>query len=523
MINYLNVTVFLFSLCINCIAQAPTIQWAKCYGYGEKDNAKSIIQTNDGGYIVLGESYDFLDSTTIDNHGLYDFLVIKLDSAGTVEWQKFYGGSDYEMASQILQTSDSGYIMLGVTASIDGDVTVNHGGYDGWIVKLDLSGVIQWQQTIGGLNNDIANAIKEDYDGFIITGYTSSNDSIIPGNHGLEDYWITKIDNYGNVLWGKIFGGSSYDLATSVIVTSDSAYVIVGSTRSNDSDITVNHGSYDYWILKLDKNGNALWQKSFGGLNSDKASAITQTNDGSFLIAGSSDSNDGDVSGNHGYGDYWMLKLDSAGNFLSQKCIGGSSEDVATSIFKATTGHFVVAGYSISNDGDATFCNGSNDFWILEIDSAANIIWQKSLGGSGVDVPFSIIQTNDSGFIVAGLTKSSNDGDVSGHIGGDCFGDSCSDFWIVKLVPLYTSLFPLQFQQTIFSIDPNPTSQNFTLKLQVKTENGFIEIRNVLGELLFTDKVLDMEYSFDINFPSGVYFVSLFNEQNKSTKKLVVQ
>ena len=439
--KYLLLLIFSFCLIINCTGQAPSIQWAKCYGFGDQDHAKSIIQTKDGGYIVAGESYTFYDSTTIDNHGLFDCLIIKLDNQGNIQWQKFYGGSDSDGANDILQTSDSGFIIVGYESSNDGDVTSNIGGVDGWIIKVDSAGIIQWQKTIGGLNNDYITSIKKDYNGYIIVGYTSSNDSLVSGNNGLEDYWVTKIDTEGNVQWQKVFGGSSYDEATDIIVTSDSGFAIAGCSRSNDSDVVGNHGFFDYWILRLDSNGNSIWKNAFGGQYSDKSSSIIQTYDNGFIILGATDSNDGNVSGLHGYTDYWIVKLNSAGNLLWQKCLGGSETDFGESICRTNNNHFAVAGYSLSNDGDATFCHGDYDYWIAEIDSNANIIWQHSFGGGGVDFPYSIIQTNDSGLIIAGLTKSSNDGDVAGHIGGNCFGDSCSDYWIVKLAPLSNSIF----------------------------------------------------------------------------------
>ncbi len=517
----IKLLLFLFSFCLisTCIAQQPSIQWAKCYGYGDQDYAKSIIQTLDGGYIVAGDSYTFYDSTTIDNHGLFDFLIIKLDNQGNIQWQKFYGGSSYDRANTILQTLDSGFIIAGTTSSNDGDITSNIGSLDGWIVKIDSVGLIQWQKTIGGLNEDYISEMKADYDGYIIAGYTTSNDTLVSGNNGLEDYWLTKIDNSGNVLWQKVFGGSSYDEATCVIVTSDSGYAIAGRSRSTDFDVVGNHGFFDCWVLKLDGNGNSIWKKSFGGLQLDEASAILQTDDNGFVVLGTTDSNDGDVSGNYGNSDYWIVKLDSSGNLLWQKCLGGSQNDFGKSICRINNNHFAVAGYSLSNDGDATFCHGDYDYWITEIDSDANIIWQHSFGGSGVDFPYSILQTNDSGLIISGLTKSSNDGDVTGHIGGNCFGDSCSDYWILKLAPLTTFISDKQSSQLSFSINPNPTKAKFTIKLNSVANNILIEIYDVSGVNVYSEKLYgENEYLIDAIFARGIYFVRV----NGIVRKLVI-
>lgn len=506
-----------------CIAQPPSIQWAKCYGYGDQDYARSIIQTNDGGYIVAGESYTFYDSTTIDNHGLFDMLIIKLDSQGNIQWKKFYGGSGYDGANAILQTPDSGFIIAGYTSSDDGDVTSFIGGQDGWIIKIDSVGVIQWQKTIGGINSDYISTMKKDYNGYIVVGYSSSSDSLVSANHGIEDYWVTKIDSVGNVQWQKLYGGSSYDDATSIVITSDSGYVVAGYSSSDDSDVVGNHGAYDFWILKLDSLGNSVWKNTFGGMYSENANSILQTDDDGFIILGSSESNDGDVSGNHGYGDIWFVKLNSLGNLLWQKCLGGSQMDYGTTMCKTNNNRFAVAGYSLSSDGDATFNHGDYDYWVAELDSNANIIWQQSYGGGGIDIPHSILQTNDSGLAIAGLTQSSNDGDVSNHIGGNCYGDSCSDYWIVKLAPLTTSNFEIQSSPLVFSINPNPTNDNFTIKLNLETRNALLEIYNMFGENVYAATIFSKQQTIVNKFPSGIYLVKVTDGEKQFTEKLIVQ
>jgi len=302
---------------------------------------------------------------------------------------------------------------------------------------------IVWQKSLGGSDGDWARFIQQTSDGgFIVAGYSKSNDGDVSGNHGGVDYWVVKVNSAGDIVWQKFLGGSSDDYANSVQQTADSGFIVAGYSKSNDGDVSGHHGStdyYDYWVVKLDSSGDIEWQKSLGGSDWDWAYSIDQTADGGFIVAGYSKSNDGDVSGNHGSYDYWVVKLNSAGDIEWQKSLGGSSSDWAHSIQQTSDGGFIVAGYSKSNDGDVSGHHGSThpdsltyDYWVVKLNSAGDIVWQKSLGGSSSDLTHSIQQTSDGGFIVAGYSKS-NDGDVSGHHGSTHPDSLTYDYWVVKL------------------------------------------------------------------------------------------
>ena len=141
------------------------------------------------------------------------------------------------------------------------------------------------------------------------------------GNHGSHDYWVVKLDAAGNILWQKALGGTGTDVAQAITASADGGYVVAGYTGSTNGDVTGNHGSSDYWVVKLDAAGNILWQKALGGTGIDQAYAITASADGGYVV-GYTQSNDGDVTGNHGGNDYWVVKLDAAGNILWQKAPG---------------------------------------------------------------------------------------------------------------------------------------------------------------------------------------------------------
>lgn len=406
---------------------APEIEWQKCLGGSESDLANSIVLTVDGGFAVAGSSTSS-DGDIQGNHGMWDYLVMKLDALGNIEGEICLGGSEYDYGVFAQQTSDGGFIVAGESESNNGNVSGNHGGSDYWILKQAASGGIQWQKSLGGSDDEKAYWIQQTTDGgFVVAGSTYSSDGDVSVNQGSADCWIVKLTSSGDIAWEKSFGGSSQDGAISIQQTIDGGFAVAAYTYSSDGDVSGNHGEKDYWIVKLNGSGDIEWQKCLGGSNNDSPRSFQQTNDGGFVVAGSSESNDGDVSGNHGDEDYWIVKLDASGNIEWQKSLGGSDEDAGRWIQQTSDGGFVVAGYTESNDGDVSGNHGYRDCWIVKLDAEGSLERQKCLGGSAADYANAIQETTDGGFVVAGNTYS-DDGDVSGNHGN-------ADCWIVKLFP----------------------------------------------------------------------------------------
>ncbi|HZG00809.1 MAG TPA: hypothetical protein VEY71_07395, partial [Chitinophagales bacterium] len=201
--------------------------------------------------------------------------------------------------------------------------------------------------------------------------------------------------------WQNCYGGSGVDANATVRYTTDGGFLLIGRTESNDSNVTGNHGLSDVWATKLDSAGNLLWQRALGGTANDLGISVQETNTG-YVIAGQTMSNDGDVNGYHGGIDGWIVKLDLSGTLVWQKCLGGSGYDILRSIRHTVDGGFIAAGWSASSDGDLTDNNGLNDYWLVKLDSAGAIEWQKSFGGTGNDEAYNIDQTTDGGFVLAG-------------------------------------------------------------------------------------------------------------------------
>jgi len=403
----------------------PNIEWQRSLGGDTTDQAGSIAATSDGGYIVGGYTSSN-DGDVSGNHGQQDFWVLKLAADNSIIWQVPLGGSHEDIGHAIIQTTDDGYVVAGSTRSDNGNVTGNNGIHDFWVVKLDINGALIWQNSFGGSDNDFAYAVSQTADGgYIVAGSTSSIDGDVTGNQGQYDYWVVKLDADGNLMWQKTLGGTHNDEAYSIKQTTDGGYIVAGYTASTDGDVTGNHGVTDYWIVKLDDSGNLVWQKSLGGPASDLANCVQLTSDGGYIVTGSSSSNSGDVTFNHGFSDNWVVKLDSAGTIIWQKALGGSNQDFGNAIEQTADGGYISIGNTRSNDGQITGWHGGLDVWVTKQDANGDLVWQKSLGGTLDDGGYSIKQTPDHGFIAAGFSTS-NDGDVTGNHGFE-------DFWVVKL------------------------------------------------------------------------------------------
>ncbi|HPD38543.1 MAG TPA: hypothetical protein PK411_09405 [Mesotoga infera] len=337
-------------------------------------------------------------------------------------WQQCFGGTEGDTGYAAIQTMRGDYLVVGKTYSNNGDVSHNNGGSDAWIIRVDNSGKLIWGKSLGGSNNEQFVSVRHTIEGgFILGGDSRSNDGDVSVNKGDSDVWIVKIDVEGNLVWQRSFGGSKGDSNAYVEQTTDGGYVFVAHSESNDGDVSGNKGSFDFWVVKLDSDGALVWQKSFGGTEAEFPYDIRQTNDGGYLVVGETMSNDGDVSGNHGSCDVWIIKLDLLGNLEWQKCLGGSNCDRVYAMTEQTPeGDFVIAGSTSSNDGDITGNNGKGDAWIVKLDYFGNIIWQKCVGGSGFETALSINPTADCGYIIGGGTTSTGKGEDN-----DC--------WIAKL------------------------------------------------------------------------------------------
>jgi hypothetical protein len=258
--------------------------WTKTYGGTSYDEAWALVQTVDGGYALAGVTDSF-------GAGSYDFWLVKTDSVGNAQWNQTYGGTGNDEARALVQTVDGGYALAGVTDSFGA------GSYDFWLVKTDANGNAQWNKTYGGTNIDYGAALVQTSNG----GYALAGGTYSFGA-GNGDFWLVKTDSVGNAQWNQTYGGTGNDGAGALVQTVDGGYALAGVTKSFGA------GDYDFWLVKTDANGNAQWNKTYGGTSTDYGvNALVQTVDGGYALAG--------VTKSFGAGDYdfWLVKTDANG------------------------------------------------------------------------------------------------------------------------------------------------------------------------------------------------------------------
>lgn len=360
--------------------EPPIVEWDKTYGGTDEDFAYSVVQAADGGFALAGttrpsdawprslliektdeegnlvwsrtcENVDeYCDIVEVDGDGYAvactktssdagvggnDFWLIRISEAGTILWNRTYGGSVGDWARHMIRTNDGGYALVGFTGSWS---------YNALFVKTDSNGNVEWSKTYGGSGFDQAYAIVESSDGsYAIAGFTDSSGA------GGRDFWLVRTDTLGNMLWSKTYGGGANDYCQAMVKTDDSGYVLAGPTRSFGA------GGADFWLVKTDMEGNMLWSKTYGGTGDESVNSMFLTDDNGFAIAGMT------ASFGVGNGDLWLVKTDSDGTAQWNVTHGGTSADCAFSVIQDSGDGYVLAGFT------ASFGAGNLDFWLVKL------------------------------------------------------------------------------------------------------------------------------------------------------------
>lgn len=501
-------------------AQAPAIAWKNVYPHVPYIEYGSCLDpTDDGGYIVGSVSA---------SHA----WIFKLDADGNMEWDNYLYDDTLTGVTNvydIMQTADGGYILAGSDFCAGWQDSIgNHGARDFMVVKLDHNGEIEWIKDYGGSSNEEAWSIDQSADGgYIVGGFSGSSDGDAAGNAPwYMDCWVIKLDADGNLLWQNMYGGGNYDYINSISCTPDGGYVFAGYSGSKDTDVTGTHwggSDYDMWVVKLDATGNITWQNSYGGSGEDIANSIDLTNDGGYIVAGSTASHDGLVTGNHNIQydkkDFWLIKLSSTGGLTWQKCFGGTGDDYAYSVQQTSDGGYIVGGTispTDTNSVDITGFHGNagTDYWIVKTDGTGNLTWQRALGGHGQEDGRTVAETSDGGYIMVG-TELSNDGDVeytddviNGHT------------WVVKLGGNGAGVEESAFGN--LNIYPNPANE--VLNITDIPDGTTVKITDLSGQLISGSKNTGGELKLDVSaFVNGIYFIEMEHNGSVINKKIILQ
>jgi hypothetical protein len=533
----------LFSMLLACtlfttgFAQ-PVIKRQKDLGGNNLDFFTCVALTNDGGRIVGGYSRSNISGQKTDtSRGGFDYWVIKLDSTNKIEWDKTIGGKSTDILTAIQQTSDSGYILGGYSFSNkSGEKTQgSRGSSDYWIVKLDRNGNIQFDKTYGGSSFEELFAIQQTRDGgYILGGFSFSNKSgdKTQDKRGGTDYWVVKVDSKGNIQWDKTLGGNDDDGLSSLQQTSDGGYIVGGYSISNKSGEKSENskGLDDFWIVKLDGNGNIQFDKTIGGSATDNLNALQQTSDGGYILGGNSTSGiSGDktekVRGSAGFSDYWVVKLTANGKIQWDKTIGGNDLDILTSLQQTRDSGYILGGRSFSNISfektENTRGINDDDYWIVKLNKNGKALWDKTIGGSEFDECYSVKETAKDHYVAGGWSLSNVSGDKTSNIKGD------KDYWLVD-VAFNTAT------QTVGTTSENITTEKISVPtlvaypnpakdvLHIKSENkATIVLSDASGKIILTQNISG---STDINVNSlqpGIYFLT--NQTTGDVRKIVIE
>ncbi len=426
-ITHLSLSILLLLFLFPKIQAQPLIEWSEGLGGSLNDIPEVVYATSDGHFIVAGQSASS-DGSLDNNKGGTDLWVTKLDGNGNLIWEKNYGGSEDDFAMDLQPTSDGGFIMTGGSASSNGDLTNNNGRLDIWIVKINGLGELQWSKSYGGSGVDIGSSIQPISGGYILAGCTgSAGESGISAGFGGNEFWVLQLDLNGALVWEKTYGGKRHDVAKTIVVNNNGDYIVAGNTWSDDGDVSNNNGHGDAWIVKINNVGILLWEKNFGSETPDRLNSLAKTTDGNYIFAGVKSEMDLVSNGFFGRYDeqYWVLKFSESGQMIWEKTFGGNKYDEAFSVEPTTDGGYIIGG-SVQSDLDDFSSNAGNlDAWIIKTDATGTTEWSELYGGAGNENLKSITETSDGGYVMVAATNSF-------FIDTTFVNNGFFDWWVVK-------------------------------------------------------------------------------------------
>ena len=518
-----NQLVLLF-LTTSLFSQVHTnIVQQKTYGGNQDDEFAVAIQTIDGGYLVGGSSKSGISGDKTDSsRGWSDVWLLKLNSNLTLQWQKTIGGSEGDDLRDMIAVNNNSYLLLIQTSSpVSGEKTVdNYGLGDYWLVKIDSIGNILWQKTYGGDNaNYPANILEIDNNNYVLLGTSNSDSSGVKteNSRGGYDFWFLIVDSLGNIIYDKTIGGNSSDFCMSGYYNSqaDEIYLAGRTTSSISGDITNEPYSIleDYLLFKINATfGQIISNFRYGGSKWNGLNALGELN-GNIYLGGSSTSDSSGVKTENNrdttnyWSDYWILKLNPDGSIVWDKTIGGNYRDYLMNMVFANNNQLLLIGSSSSDiTGEKEEARiGQDDYWIVSIDTNSNILWQKTIGGNYVDNLKQAIVLGPNHYILFGDSKS----DVSGNKNEYCRGGL--DYWIVEIS---TNLSIEDFSPQRLAIFPNPAKESFKIQLPENVNSGLLYIFDTKGSIIFAKNINEATSLINISHLSkGNYFVTFYDAQ----------
>ena len=513
-------------------SQELEIVFQQCYGGSNWEGAVTI-EPKVGGYFIFGGTSSS-DGDVSFHFGKQDYWLYEITTTGQLLWEQTYGGSEEDYVAQMLRTPDGGFLMFGETYSQDGDVGCNHSSNgDWWLVKTDSLGNKEWTSCLGGTHKEYAMQIKYAHDGgYILVGTTGSVDGDIALNHGMYDVWVVKIDWDGQIVWERAFGGSRSDYGQAIALTNDGGYVVGGNVNSTNGNAACREGlpgqNGSIWLLKLDSRGQLEWQQCYGGSSGEGVADILQASDEGFVILGGTASDDGDVNcfhgvpGNGNWSDMWVVKVDTLGQIEWQRCLGGTGYDEPSIIRPLDDGGYIVGGNTTSQDGDA-LCNeslqGGHTVILHRLSQNGDLLWTKCLG-SPVDNSLFAMHVFSPTHFLLGATARSNGIDVNCNLKGE------TDIWLVEIMDTTVSINEQKpaHAKASFLLYPNPATNEVWLQLPTNMQQAIMQVELIspTGRLIYTSKAEGEFHKIELkHLPPGLYLIRLWDGERWLVEKVV--
>ncbi len=527
---------FLGVICIFSNLNAQDILWEKSYGGKHADYLFDAQPTADYGFILAGASLSKkTGNKTQDNQGNLDFWVWKMNEKGEEDWQKNIGGSGADILYSIHNTSDGGFILAGTSDSpvCEQKKDSCRGREDIWVIKLNAKGNEEWQHTIGGPGQDLVKTIAQTADGGYIIGGSSSSDisqKILAGGSdkfgksekslGNLDFWIIKLDEKGNIKWQKTLGGQYADQLESLQQTKDGGYIVGGYSNSHGSYDKAfdSYGEGDYWIVKLDADGEMQWQKVLGGEEDDHIAAVIELKNGGYVAAGNSASaTSGNKSKSNKKGtDFWVVRMDEKGNIEWQETYNTGQVDILTSIVEGNDGSLLIGGFAqseiIGDTKKKTDKAEINDYIALKVSADGKELWKQVVGSKGEDILRKLLETRDGGYLLAGTSK----GEISRDRNS---GKGKNDFWVVKLRDKDKED---KNKKVNIEAIPNPALTYTNVIVGFDFKSGTATLFDLSGRLLQSFEVNSRTIPVDLTpYPTGVYIVEVKTDAGTSSVKVM--
>lgn len=518
------------------IANAQQEDWQKTLGGIHADYLYDAMPTLDYGFIMVGGTLSNNNGDVDKNLGDYDYFVTKLSEFGRVEWTKTIGGTGIDVVKSITNTYDGGYLLAGTSTSskINEKTSKQIGGQDIWLVKIDIKGNVTWQKTLGGIaTDDVTDVIRTQDGGFVIAGSSASDEYYLSDkaqkepeskdlilksedSKGNLDFWVVKIDGTGEEKWQRTIGGKYKDELRQVAQLEDGSIVLGGVSNSpmGQDKNTVEKGLTDWWVIKVDKEGNDIWQKAFGDDGDDQLYSMQLNSDQEIIIGGNSRNYSAEGTGNS---DFVVIKLDKEGELITENTYSEGTNDVLTDIVLNKDGTYLISGYTQHQASNTQYLKkqhpkkGTEDFIAIKINAEGEELWRKTLGTDKKEVLRKSIETRDGGYVLMGSSMPFRN-----------TGTNDANFWIVKLLDKDK---PTAEKIAIESV-PNPTNDYTTIVIAEEYTNGVVRVFNFNGNLIQSFKI-DGRRMIPINletYPDGVYIVSVeANGEQFSTKIIKVR